>query len=103
MNQHDSEFSSSEPEMFLLQYFSCVSKPGGVSLPSPLSSLSLSIPTTAIASANAEVKHVMEAVGRNRRKGPYNTYTTEQKAIIGKYAIENGVMAAKRKLFHTVL
>ena len=56
MNQSDSEISSSEPEMSLLQYFSRVSKPDGVSLPSPLGSLSLSIPTAAIASANAEVR-----------------------------------------------
>lgn len=42
--------------MSLLQYFSRVSKPDGVSLPSPLGSLSLSVPTAAIASANAEVR-----------------------------------------------
>ena len=96
MNQRDSEISSNEPEMSLLQYFSCVSKPDGVSLPSPLGSLSLSIPTAAVASANAEVRHVMEAAGTNQRKGPYNTYTAEQRAIIGKHALENGVMAAKR-------
>ena len=72
MNQRDSEISSSAPEMSLLQYFSRVSKPDGVSLPSPLGFLSLSIPTAAIASANAEVRHVMEAAGTNQRKGPYN-------------------------------
>ena len=83
--------------MSLLQYFSCASKLGGVSLPSPLVSLSLSISTVAIASANAEVRHVMEAAGTNRRKGPYNTYTLEQRAIVGKHALENGVIAAKRK------
>ena len=40
---------------------------------------------------------MMEAAGTNRRKGLYNTYTHEQRAIIGKHALENGVMAAKRK------
>ena len=74
-----------------------MSKPDGVSLPSPLGSLSLSVPTAAIASANAEVRHVMEAAQRKQRKGPYNIYTPEQRAIIGKHPVENGVMAAKRK------
>ena len=40
----------------------------------------------------------MEAAGTNRRKGPYNTYTPEQRAIIEKHALENGVMAAKKKI-----
>ena len=67
--------------MFLLQYFSHVSKPDEVSLPSPLDSLSLSIPTAAIGSTNAEERHVTEAAGTNRRKWHYNTYTPEQRAI----------------------
>ena len=62
MNQRDREFSLSEPEMSLLQYFSHLSKPVGFSLPSPLDSLSLSIPTAAIAS---EVRYVMETAGTN--------------------------------------
>ena len=86
--------------MSLLQYFSCVSKPDGVSLPSPLGSLSLSVfPIAAIASANAEVRHVMEAAGTNRRKWPYSTYTPEQRVIIGKHALENGVIV---RLIHVV-
>ena len=42
--------------------------------------------------SNAEVRHVMDAAGNNRRKGSYNTYTPEQRAIIGKYALENSVI-----------
>ena len=64
---------------------------------SPCGSLSLAVPIAAIASANAEVIHVMEAPGRNWRKGHYNIYTPEQKAIIEKHALEIGVMTAKRK------
>ena len=31
------------------------------------------------------------------RRGKYNSYTAEERAVIGKFATENGVMAAKRR------
>lgn len=69
-----------------------------VFLPDPRGSLSRSIPSSAIVAANAEIRRSIH----NRHSTPrgpkrYNVYTPEQRATIGRYAVENSVMAAKRK------
>ncbi len=53
------------------------------------------MPSSAIALANQEIRRVMAQ--RNKAAGDTNKYTAKEKATIGKYALENGVMTAKRK------
>ena len=69
-------------------------------LSDPRSSLLRSLPQAAIRSANAEVRWCVTLsatpVHRNQPRD-YNSYTPRQKAAIGKYAIDTGVMAARRK------
>ena len=69
-----------------------------ICLPDPKGALSSSLSPTAIESANAEVRRCVTSSGQPVRCEPrrYNNYTPKQKATIGKFAAENGVMAAKR-------
>ena len=64
-------------------------------LPDPRGPLSKEVPSTAIAAANGEVKHVVE-LQRRKTRGPYTKFTPEQKAEIGKRAAEHGVAATVR-------
>ena len=64
-------------------------------LPDPQGPLLKEVPSTAIAAANNEVKHVVE-LQRGKMRGTYTKFTTEQKAEIGKRAAEHGVAATVR-------
>ena len=61
-------------------------------LPDPRGPLSKEVPSTAIAAANNEVKHVVE-LQRGKTRGTYTKFTPEQKAEVGKRAAEHGVAA----------
>ena len=71
-------------------------------LPSPHGSLSLSVPSTAIAAANREVNRVLSRQQQDstttpkKTRGKYHSYSPEERAEIGKYATENGISAARR-------
>ena len=77
--------------MALYRYF----KASDTKLPDPRGPLSKDVPSTAIAAANGEVKHVVE-LQRGKTRGPYTKFTPEQKAEIGKRAAEHGVVATVR-------
>ena len=64
-------------------------------LPDPKGSLSLSVPSQAIARANREVQEAMNSKGRKKR-GPYGRYSPDERAEIGQYACDNGIAAAAR-------
>ena len=64
-------------------------------LPDPRGPLSKKVPSTAIASANEEVKSVVQQPAK-RARGPYTKFTAEQRATIGKRAAEHGVAATVR-------
>ena len=84
-------------KMSILQYYKRVSRPTGSTLPNPDGPLSGSIPSRAIAAANLEVRHTIEASKTQKKRGAYHTYTPQQRTTIGKHAVENGVLSAKRK------
>ena len=62
-------------------------------LPSPHGSLSLSVPSRAIAAANKEVGRVLRqqssasATTISKKRGKYNKYSPEERAMIGKHAV----------------
>ena len=64
-------------------------------LPDPRGPLSKEVPLTAIMAANNEVEHVVE-LQRGKMRGTYTKFTPEQKAEIGKQAVEHGVAATVR-------
>ncbi len=70
-------------------------------LPDPRGPLTRQIPSTAIASANGEVRQLLQAqqaaepVSATKR-GSYVKFTPEQKAEVGKRAAEHGVAATVR-------
>ena len=66
------------------------------SLPVPHGPLARVIPSTAIESANREVQTVLDEA-KSRKRGPYRKYSPKERAEIGKFAVENGVLAAARK------
>ena len=87
--------------MSILQYFKKDNRPS-VCLPDPRSSLSRCLSQAAIRSGNAEVRQCVTTSGqpvvqRSGQPQHYNSYIPSQKATIGKFAVENGVMAVKRK------
>jgi hypothetical protein len=82
-----------EESMSIVNYFKRKSVDGN--LPEPRSILSRNIPSVTIAAANAKIRGLQEK--SKARRGPYNNYTPEDRAVIGKFATENGVMAAKRR------
>ena len=59
-------------------------------LPDPQGPLSIEISSTAIVSANEEVRRVVSKESVKQR-GPYAKFTAEQRAAIGKRAAEHGV------------
>ncbi len=75
--------------MSLLKYFKPVS---GNGLPDPRGPLSELLPARAIEAANKEV----EKSKQPKKRGTYNCFSSEQRAKIGKYACENGVVAASK-------
>ena len=66
------------------------------SLPVPHSPLARVIPSAAIESANREVQAVLDEA-KSRKRGPYRKFSPKKRAEIGKFAVENGVLAAARK------
>lgn len=76
----------------ILSYFQT---PNGV--PNHRGPLSRTIPSSAIAAANKEVRRVIEESSKSKKRGPYKRYTPGDRAKIGRFASENGVMAAVRK------
>ena len=64
-------------------------------LPDPQGPLSIEISSTAIVSANEEVRRVVSKESVKQR-GPYAKFTAEQRAAIGKRAAEHGVAATVR-------
>ncbi len=75
--------------MSLFRYFKPTSVTG---LPDPRGSLSEVIPARAIEAANKEVQEASQS----KKRGPYNRFTPEQRARIGRYVCENGVVAASK-------
>ena len=75
-------------------------------LPSPHGSLSLSVPSRAIAAANKEVGRVSllrqqssaSATTISKKRGKYNKYSPEERAMIGKHAVLYGNLSAKRSI-----
>ena len=86
--------------MALFRYF----KRQNTELPDPHGPLAQSVPSSAIVAANSKVISVMESgasAGLNShtskmKRGQYGKYSSEQKAMIGKGAVEHGVVAAVR-------
>ena len=75
--------------MALLRFFKPVD-----GLPDPKGSLSLSVPSRAIASANREVLNSISKAGKKR--DPYRRYIPEERFEIGQYASDHGIAAAAR-------
>ena len=70
-------------------------------LPDPLGPLSTAVPSSSIASANAEVRGVLEIEERTtlffcRKRGPYIKVSAECKVQIGKRVAEQGVAGSFR-------
>ena len=89
--------------MTLYKYFAIKDK-----LPSPNGPLSVSVPSSSIAAANAEVRKIVDNIQRKNpdsnlmghqyvKRGSYAKYPTDAKLKIAMYAAENGIMAALRK------
>ena len=82
--------------MALFRYFERAKKED---LPDPQGTLSKLIPSSSIAAANSKVQIVLESgtfPSGGKKRGPYVTYTPEQKALIGKRAAECGVVSTIR-------
>ena len=92
----------------ILKYFTLTCK----SFPSSDGPLSKVIPSEGILLANKEVKEVLEGDGMappkgntigNHTRGPYEHFTPDEKATVGKKAAEIGVAATMKsfpKRFH---
>ena len=85
--------------MALFKYFSPVSATD--KLPYPKGSLSSEIPSSAIVSANVEVRKAIDdgTDGRDGKysRGSYTKLSAQAKAELDKYAAVNGVAATLRK------
>ena len=80
--------------MALFRYF----KREKGNLPDPHGPLARSVPSTSIAAANSEVSTAIDTASRNSgKRGHYEKYTPQQKAMIGKTAAEHGVAASVRR------
>lgn len=71
-------------------------------LPSPNGPLSLSMPSRLIEAANKEVRQQQRreasgGSGKSSKRGPYRRYLPAERAQIGKYGVQHGTTAAKRK------
>ena len=92
----------------ILKYFTLMRK----SLPSPDGTLSKVVPSEGILLANKEVKEVLEGDGvvppngntsGNHARGPYEHFTPDEKATVGKKVAEIGVATTVKsfsKRFH---
>jgi len=80
----------------LLKYFKpCKKNTSQILLPDPTGLLSDKVDSTAIEEANAEVTSVLaSASALGSKRMPYLKLTPEQKAIIGQYAAEHGIVSA---------
>ena len=85
-------------KMVLLKYFA--RKTDVPVLPDPDGPLSSRVPSSAISSANKEVKCVLKDkepdASRSKKRGQYASYTEEEKAKIAKRAAEMGVTSTIR-------
>ena len=66
-------------------------------LPDPDGPLSSKIPSCSIISANDEVKPLMSSGRATHERGTYDRFTLEEKAIIARRGIENGVTRTIRQ------
>ena len=79
----------------LLRFFKlCRKNSCDLSLPDPSGSLSEKMDSSVIEEANKEVTTIIADAGGKRK--PYWKLTPEQKAMIGRYATENGIVNAIR-------
>lgn len=78
--------------MALLKYFKVKKSP----LPDPEGPLSERVSTECIKGANDEVSLILNGDQPNKRS-PYLKATPEQKAVIGRYAAENGIVNSIRR------
>ena len=83
--------------MALLKYFKCKGHVNGKDFPlrDPEGPLSSEIASDAIREANKEVQKLLLVEGRTTRS-PYLRATPDQKAIVAKYASENGIVRSIR-------
>jgi len=90
--------------MVLLKYLKVKKKPHEGCLPDPEGPLSRYLSIDAIREANKEVSSLVSKEASKRM--PYLEATPEQKAIIGKYAAENGIVNSSnisRRIFRMTL
>ena len=80
--------------MALLKYFQKLKQPNPIDvLPDENGPLCQDIPSSSIREANLEVSEVLTTQTEGKRK-PYLKISSERKAVIGKYAAENGIVSA---------
>jgi len=79
--------------MALFRYFKKESN-----LPDPHGPLAQSVPSTSIDAANLDLRAVIDTMSshNSKKRGRYEKYTPEQKAMIGKRAAEHGVVSSDR-------
>ena len=67
-------------------------------MPNPRGLLSARVPSLAISTANREVRAAIEEQRKkkSKKRGPYTVFTAQERARIGKYALDHGVTAARR-------
>ena len=66
-------------------------------MPNPRGLLSARVPSLAISAANREVRAAIEEQRKkSKKRGPYTVFTAQERARIGKYALDHGVTAARR-------
>ena len=75
----------------LLKYFKKESV-----LPNPEGPLSDRLPSSSIAFANKEVKPLLEAKSKSKKRAQYDSYSAEEKAKVAKRASEMGVSRTLR-------
>ena len=66
-------------------------------LPNPRGGLSKDIPSMAISSANEQVTAARQGQLQTKKRGQYHQLSPGDRARIGRYACENGVVAAARR------
>ena len=62
-------------------------------LPDPKGSLSSEVPAAAIARVNQQVQAALEMVTEGRNRGAYHRYSPGDRAAIGSYASQHGVVS----------
>lgn len=82
--------------MSIEKYFARLPTSQEKNLPRPHGSLSLSVPSRAIAAANKEVTRVLQQRSTTvKQRGRYNKYSPKERAEIGKYAVQHGILATR--------